>query len=98
MNRFTQIAYPASLGSKQFGYDQYGRLLWKKDGNGAVKVRAEMSKLYKLYMDGGLTSKRFAEYNRPLEERLAQMDEGIPELEAEIDFLRFSIYRPTRSA
>ncbi len=52
------------------------------------KVRAEMSKLYKLYMDGGLTSKRFAQYNRPLEERLAQMDEGIPELEAEIDFLK----------
>ncbi len=38
MNRVIEIDYPAPLGNEQFGYDQYGRLLWKKDGNGAITV------------------------------------------------------------
>lgn len=52
------------------------------------KIRQEMSKVYKLYMDDEITSKGFGEYYKPLEERLAQMQDRIPELEAEIDFLK----------
>ncbi|MES1226629.1 MAG: zinc ribbon domain-containing protein, partial [Bacteroidota bacterium] len=37
---------------------------------------------------GELTAERFKEFYWPLEERLSQLEKQIPELEAEIDFLR----------
>lgn len=52
------------------------------------KVSTEMDKLYKLYMDGMISSTGFGERNRPLEERLAQIQDRIPEAQAEVDFLK----------
>lgn len=52
------------------------------------KIRVEMSKVYKLYLDDGISPRSFTELYKPLEERLEQMGNQIPELQAEIDFLK----------
>jgi site-specific DNA recombinase len=52
------------------------------------KVRAEMDQTYRLYLDGNISSDGFGIRNRPLEERLGQIDREIPELQGQIDFLR----------
>ncbi len=51
------------------------------------RVRAEMDKLYKLYLADEISTEGFGERNRPLEERLEQLRGERPRLEAEIDFL-----------
>lgn len=53
-------------------------------------VRGEMERLYRLYIDGEIPSKGWGEKHRPLETRLGQLEEEIPRLEAEIDFLKIS--------
>jgi len=52
------------------------------------RVRAEMDKTYRLYLDDKLTVDGFGERNTPLEQRLQQIKEQIPELQAQIDFLK----------
>lgn len=52
------------------------------------KVKTEMDKLYKLYMEEMISPAGFGERNKPLEERLAQVQDRIPEAQAEIDFLK----------
>jgi site-specific DNA recombinase len=52
------------------------------------KIRQEMSKVYKLYVDDEITSKGFGECYRPLEERLKQVEDQIPEVQAGVDFLK----------
>lgn len=52
------------------------------------KIRQDMDMVYKLYLDQTISSSGFGERYRPLEERIAQMQDQIPELQAEIDFLR----------
>lgn len=52
------------------------------------KVQQEMDQTYRLYLDGGISSQGFGIRNRPLEERLAQLDDQIPQLQGEIDFLK----------
>jgi site-specific DNA recombinase len=52
------------------------------------KIRQEMDKVYRLYTDDVITPSGFGERYKPLEERLTQMQEGIPEMQAEIDFLK----------
>jgi site-specific DNA recombinase len=46
-------------------------------------VRAEMKKLYDLYIAGGVTVEQFKELNTPLNDRLAQLTEELPRIEGE---------------
>jgi site-specific DNA recombinase len=52
------------------------------------RLTAESEKLYRLYLDGNLSSAGFGEKNRPIEERLTQLREELPRLQGEIDFLK----------
>lgn len=52
------------------------------------KIEQEMDKTYRLCIDGEITNKGFGKKYKPLEERLTQVEDEIPELQAEIDFLR----------
>ncbi len=51
-------------------------------------LKAEMDRLYRLYMDGGLTVEGFKSRNQPLEDREKQLVEEVPRLQAEVDFMR----------
>lgn len=51
------------------------------------KLVAEADKLYRLYLDGSISSKEFGERNYPLSTRREQLDREIPRLQGEIDFL-----------
>jgi site-specific DNA recombinase len=53
-----------------------------------VSVRAEMEKIYRLYVSDQISQDGFGRTYRPLEERLKAFDEQIPRLQAELDFLR----------
>lgn len=50
-------------------------------------VQDEAEKLYRLYLDGGLSVQGFRERNDPLEKRKAELQGELPRLQAEIDFL-----------
>ena len=52
------------------------------------KVQKEMDKVYRLYMDDQISSQGFGKQYKPLEEREKQLEEEIPRLEAEVDFLK----------
>jgi site-specific DNA recombinase len=52
------------------------------------KIRAEMDKTYRLYIDDQITSDGFGTRYKPLEQRLKQTQDQIPELQGEIDFLK----------
>ena len=52
------------------------------------KVREEMAKTHRLYLDGHIPIEEFGSYHKPLSERLVQLQTGIPTLEGEVDFLR----------
>jgi len=52
------------------------------------KVKQEMDKTYKLYLDDQITSEGFGTRYKPLEQRLKQIGDQIPELQGEIDFLK----------
>jgi site-specific DNA recombinase len=52
------------------------------------KLKVEMELVYKLYIGGEISSKGFGERNRPMEERLDQLENRIIELQGEIDFLK----------
>ena len=52
------------------------------------KTNQEMDKIYNLYIDDKITSDSFGIRYKPLEERLKQIKEKIPELQGEIDFLK----------
>jgi len=47
-----------------------------------------MDKIYQLYIDDEITSQGFGTRYKPLEERLKQIGEQIPEIQGEIDFLK----------
>lgn len=51
-------------------------------------VRQQMDMVYKLYLDQTISSTGFGERYMPLEERHKQIDEQIPELQAEIDYMK----------
>ncbi len=52
------------------------------------KLQADMDRLYDLYSAGGLDVEGFAKRNRPMEERLRQIEEQIPEHQAKVDILK----------
>lgn len=52
------------------------------------KIQAEMKKVYRLYMDDKLSAEGFDTTYRPLENRLKELSNQIPELQGEVDFLK----------
>lgn len=55
------------------------------------RVSSEMDKLYRLYLADRISPEGFASRNTPLEERLKQLDDEIPDLRGEIDFLKLQL-------
>lgn len=47
-----------------------------------------MDKTYRLNLDDEITSQGFGKKYKPMEERGNQIEDKIPEIQAEIDFLR----------
>jgi site-specific DNA recombinase len=54
----------------------------------AEKIRREADKLYQLYLADEITKHGFGTKHRPLEERLKQIEDQMPRLQAELDFLK----------
>lgn len=52
------------------------------------KVKQGMESVYKLYIDKEISSQGFGQRYKPLEERCNQISDQIPEVQAEIDFLK----------
>jgi len=52
------------------------------------KLQREMDKIFRLYLDEEIPSKGFGARYKPMEERQTQIQDQIPELQAEIDFLK----------
>jgi site-specific DNA recombinase len=52
------------------------------------KVRDEMTRTHRLYVEGGITAQGFGEFYKPAEERLNQLKAELPKLQAEVDFLK----------
>ncbi len=57
----------------------------------ANTIRKRKNVLVNLRMDGELSKESFMEEFRPLEERLIQLQNTIPELQAEVDFLKIQV-------
>ena len=56
--------------------------------NEIQKVRDEMNRTHRLYLDGGITSQGFGQFYKPAEERLNQLLLELPKLEAEVAHLK----------
>lgn len=52
------------------------------------KIQTEMKKIYRLYMDDKISADGFGFSYRPLEDRLKEISEQIPDLQSEVDFLK----------
>jgi len=52
------------------------------------KVREEMNRTHRLYLDGGITAQGFAQFYKPAEQRLNQLLAELPKLQAEFDYLK----------
>ena len=52
------------------------------------RVRADMAKTHQLYLDGQIPKEGFATFYRPLEERLRQLQDELPRVEAEVAHLK----------
>ncbi len=61
-------------------------LLLKAHRNEIDKIREEMSRTHRLYLDGSITSQGFGQFYKPAEERLNQLLAALPALEGEVDF------------
>lgn len=53
----------------------------------SAKLRKQMTELVTMRMNNELSRENFVEHHKPMEERLKQLDDQIPALEAEISFL-----------
>lgn len=51
------------------------------------KVRGEMARTHRLYLDGQIPLESFGAYHRPLESRLRELQDELPKLEAELAHL-----------
>lgn len=54
----------------------------------STEVKRQMSGVMRLHLDGKISDDGFAREYKPLEERLRQLEDRIPELQGELDFLR----------
>jgi site-specific DNA recombinase len=54
----------------------------------STRLERDMDKLYELYLGDQITKDGFGKKYRPLEERLKQLEEEIPTLQGELDFLK----------
>ena len=54
----------------------------------AGKIRKRMDELVNMRIEGDLTKEAFRTHHKPLEEQLSQIETQLPELEAEVDFLK----------
>jgi uncharacterized protein (DUF3084 family) len=52
------------------------------------KLKSEMDKIMRLYLDDKITPDGFGAQYRPLEERSKQVNEQFPQLQGELDFLK----------
>jgi site-specific DNA recombinase len=52
------------------------------------KIKDEMARTHRLYIEEQITAKGFGDFYKPAEERLGQLQIELPKLEAEVDFLR----------
>lgn len=52
------------------------------------KVRDEMSRTHRLFLDNGITAQGFAQFYKPAEERLNQLLAELPKLQADLDYLK----------
>ncbi|MBT4512856.1 MAG: recombinase family protein [Chloroflexi bacterium] len=52
------------------------------------RIQQEMDKTYKLYLDDQITPEGFGNRYKPLEARLKQIQDQVPEIQGEIDFLK----------
>jgi restriction endonuclease S subunit len=56
------------------------------------RVTRQMEKVYSLYLADEISTEGFGRQYRPLEERLGQLEEEVPRLEGELDFLRIEYF------
>ena len=56
------------------------------------KLRQEIDRTYRLYLEEQLTSEAFGKFFKPLEERQKQIEEELPRLQAEIDLLSINSF------
>lgn len=54
------------------------------------KVRDDMTRTHRLYLDGQITPQGFGQFYKPAEEKLNQLTAELPKLQAEVDFLKVS--------
>jgi site-specific DNA recombinase len=52
------------------------------------KVKDEMTRTHKLYLEGQVPLERFGEFYKPLEERLKQLQDSVVKLQAELDYAK----------
>jgi site-specific DNA recombinase len=56
-----------------------------------AKAKAEMQKTYRAYQADQLSIEGFGQLYRPLETRVKQLDDAIPRLQGEVDFLKIQL-------
>jgi len=83
---FSSEAIAEHLGAADLAVEEKRELLGTLERE-AKEVKDEAEKLYRLYLEGGLTVAGFRERNDPLERRKAALAAEIPRLHGEIDFL-----------
>ncbi len=54
------------------------------------KVNAEVERIYRLYNEGQLDADGFGRFYKPLQERLQQLDNELPRLQAEVDLMKIN--------
>ena len=62
--------------------------LLKTLGEDKRKTEQDMDKIYRAYTNDELSMDSFGKHYRPLEERIKQIDNQLPEIQGEIDFLK----------
>jgi len=54
------------------------------------KVRDEMNRTHRLYLDGAITTQGFAQFYKPAEDRLNQLMAELPKLQADLDYYKIN--------